>query len=88
MEKRRRWSLWTKEAPDGTRVFRASSKVLFTILPLLLGVLLFWGLVAAGDTEGGKEIIFYLALGLIVLIVFASLLVLMISLIDYLRSFE
>lgn len=79
---------WTQLGSDGERELRSGSKVLLTLLPLLLVVMLFFMLVIIGQTEGGAEIIAVLAYAVIALVVAASLFVLIMSLIDYLRSLE
>ena len=79
---------WTQPGRNGERELRSGSKVLLTLFPLLLVVLLFWMLVIIGGTEGGAEIIAVLAYTVIALVIAASLFVLIMSLIDYLRSLE
>ncbi|MCB1849883.1 MAG: hypothetical protein KDI83_03705 [Gammaproteobacteria bacterium] len=84
----KRFNLWSKERPGGERELRASSKFLLTLLPFILGGLLFQTLVAFGKTESGALVIEYLAYAIILLVIVFSLLTLLISLIDYLRSLE
>lgn len=81
-------SLWTKAKPGGERALRSSSKFILTLLPILLSALLFQALVMFEKIDGGAEVIEYLAYGIIVLVVAMSLVALVISLIEYLRSFE
>ncbi len=68
--------------------FRASSKILFTILPLVLAVVVYNLLLVLEGMEGGSEIIIVLAYGVVVLVAMLTLVVIMISIIDYLRKFE
>jgi len=82
------FDLWTKAKPDGERELRASSKVFLSLLPFVLGTALFQALVTFEKIEGGAEIIKVLAYGIIILVVVMSLVTLVISLIDYLRSYE
>jgi len=82
------FSLWTKPGPGGERDLRTSSKILLTVLPFLLSGLLFQALVTFEKIDGGSEVIKMLAYGVIVLVLAMSLLTLIISLIDYLRSME
>lgn len=81
-------SFWTKAARNGEREFRTTTKVLFSILPLLLAGLVYLLLVTIGATEGGADIVAVLAYGIVVLVAMLTLLVLMTSLIEYLRSLE
>ena len=81
-------SYWIKETPNGERKFRAITKVLSSILIFLFSGLLYLLLYIIGKTQGGAEIIMVLAIGVITLVVMACLMVLMVSLIDHLRSFE
>ena len=81
-------NFWTIEKPGGERELRTSSKVFLTILPFLLSALLFQALIMFERVDGGSEIIKIMAYGLIVLVVVMSLLTLVVSLIDYLRSLE
>jgi hypothetical protein len=84
----KKFSLWTKPGSGGERKLRTSSKFLLTVLPFLLSGLLFQALVMFEKIDGGSEVIENLAYGIIVLVVAMSLLTLIISLIDYLRSME
>lgn len=84
------WSrdFWIKETFHGGIEYRTSSKILFTILPILMAVLLYKLLIVIEGLESGAEIIMVLAYGIGVLMITLILLVLIISLIEYLRSFE
>ena len=82
------FNLWTKPTIGGERKLRASSKVILAVIPLLLGALLFRSLVVFEKTDGGARIIEALAYSIIILVVTMSLVTLVISLIDYLRSLE
>ena len=84
----KRFSLRTKEKPGGERELRTSSKVFLSVLPFLLAALLFPALVTFEKIDGGSEIIEVLAYVIIVLVITMSLVTLVISLIDYLRSLE
>lgn len=87
---KRFWSrdFWVKETFHGGIKYRTSSKILFTILPILLAVLLYKLLLVIEGLESGAEIIMVLAYGIGVLMITLILLVLIISLIEYLRTFE
>ena len=84
----KRQSIWSRETLDGEREFRTITKVLFSlaVAALALGTYLLLNLL--GTTEKGFETIVVLAYGVGVLMVVATLLVIVISLIDYLRSLE
>ena len=84
------WSrdYWIKETFHGGFEYRTSSKILFTVLPILLAVLLYKTLILIEGLENGAEIIMVMAYGIGVLMITLILLVLIISLIEYLRSFE
>ena len=84
----KKFNLWTKEKPGGERELRTSSKVFLTLLPFLLSAMLFQALIMFEKYDGGAEIIKMLAYGVIVLVIAMSLLTLVVSLIDYLRSLE
>lgn len=84
----KKFSLWTKAKSGGERELRTSSKIILTLLPFLLSGLLFQALVMFEKIDGGAEVIEFLAYGIIVLVVTMSLVTLVISLIDYLRSLE
>lgn len=79
---------WTQVGSDGERELRKGSRIALTLLPFLLVALLFWVLVVIGGTKEGADIIAVLAYSVIALVVAASLFVLIMSLIDYLRSLE
>jgi len=79
---------WTRRTFSGEIEYRTSSKVLFTVLPFLLAGLLYWLLVAVEGLERGPDIIVILAYGIGVLLAMLILLVVIISLIEYLHSFE
>lgn len=81
-------SFWIRETSSGEIEYRTSSKVLLTILPLLLGALVYKLLIVIEGLEMGPEIIIVLAYGVVVLMVALILLVVMISIIEYLRRFE
>ncbi|MCB1880871.1 MAG: hypothetical protein KDI54_12610 [Gammaproteobacteria bacterium] len=59
-----------------------------TLLPFILSGLLFQALVMFEQIDGGAEVIEFLAYAIILLVVAMSLVTLVISLIDYLRSLE
>jgi hypothetical protein len=84
------WSsdYWIKETFHGGFEYRTSSKVLFTVLPILIAVLLYKALIVIEGLESGAEIIMILAYGIGILMITLILLVLIISLIEYLRTFE
>lgn len=84
----KKFNLWTKEKPGGERELRTSSKVFLSLLPFLLAALLFPALVMFEKIDGGSEIIEVMAYIIIVLVLTMSLVTLLISLIDYLRSLE
>lgn len=88
MSKLKTSSFWTREVRNGEREFRTFAKVLFSILPLLLAALVYLLLATIGATTHGAEIVAVLAYGVVVLVAMLTLLVIMISLIEYLRSFE
>ena len=79
---------WTREMPGGDREFRPFAKVLFSASVLGLAAGIYVLLDRLGRTEGGVEIIVALAYGVGVLMVLATFLVIIISLIEYLRSLE
>ena len=79
---------WIKETFHGGIEYRTSSKILFTLVPILLAVLLYKLLIVIEGLENGAEIIMVMAYGIGILMITLILLVLIISLIEYLRSFE
>jgi len=81
-------SFWIRDTLSGGTKFRTSSKVLFTMLPFLLVGLFYKLLVTIEGLERGPEIIVVLAYVIGVLMAMLILLVLIISLIEYLRTFE
>ena len=81
-------NFWIRETLSGDTEYRTSSKALFTILLLLLPALLYKLLIAIEGLEGGGDIIVVLAYGIGVLLISLILLVLIISLVEYLRKFE
>lgn len=81
-------SFWIRETPSGGTEYRAITKVLFAVLPLLVGVLVYLSLMVIDELPSGAEIIVYLAYGIIVLMAVLILLVVIVSIIDYLRRFE
>ena len=85
---KKRKCLWTRETAGGDREFRTFVKVLFSLSVLGLAVAIYLLLDRLGGTEGGEEIIVALAYGVGVLMVLATFLVVIISLIEYLRSLE
>ncbi|MCP5444113.1 MAG: hypothetical protein H6968_13870 [Chromatiaceae bacterium] len=84
----KKFHFWTKEKPGGERELRSGSKVFLTVLPILLAALLFQALITFEKIEGGAEVIEVMAYIIIVLVITMSLVTLVISLIDYLRSLE
>ena len=81
-------SFWVKETFYGETEFRTISKVLFAILPFLLAAVLYTLLMVIEGMEKGPEFIVVLAYGIGVLMAMLILLVIIISLIEYLRTFE
>ena len=81
-------NFWIRDMPSGETEYRARSKVLFTILPVLLAALLYKLLIVIDGLERGGDIIMILGIGLSVLMATMILLVLIVSLIEYLRTFE
>jgi len=79
---------WIRRTLSGEIEYRRSSKVLFAILPFLLAGLLYWMLVAVEGLDKGPEIIVILAYGIGVLLAVLILLVIIVSLIEYLHTFE
>ena len=88
MKKIKSGSFWTKEMPGGVKEYRTRAKMLFTALPFLLAALIYLLLTVIEDLEHGGDVMMVLAIGLSVLMVMAILLVLIVSLIEYLRKFE
>ena len=83
-----RGTLWRRYRADGEVELRTRSKLLLTIMPLLLAGAIFLLLLAVEHMDGGAQIIEVFAYGIILLVVVASLLTLIITLIEYLRSLE
>ena len=83
-----RKEFWTRQTLSGETEFRAGTKALFTILLLLLPALTYKLLIVIEDLEGGPEILVVLAYALGVLLISLILLVILISLVEYLRKFE
>lgn len=81
-------SFWTREMPNGEKEYRTRSKVLFTLLPFLLAALLYNQLTVIEGLERGGDTIMVLGIGLCILMAIAILLVIIVSLIEYLRTFE
>jgi hypothetical protein len=81
-------SFWIREDYSGGIEYRTSSKVLFKVLPFLVAALFYGLLIMIEGLENGPEIIIVLAYGIIVLMVAAILLILIISLIEFLHEFE
>jgi len=80
--------LWTKEMPGGERELRTGSKIILTAIPILLAALLFQALITFEKIEGGAKVIEALAYTVVVLVITMSLVALLITLIDYIRSLE
>jgi len=81
-------SFWIKETPSGRTEYRVRTKVLFTLVPLLLAGLVYLLLMAIGGLESGADIIIVLAYGAIILMGVLILLVVFIAIAEYLRRFE
>jgi len=81
-------SFWIKETPSGRTEYRVRTKVLFTLVPLLLAGLVYLALMAIGALDSGADIIVVLAYGAIVLMGALILLVIFIALAEYLGRFE
>ncbi len=79
---------WIKQSFYGGLELRKHSKILVTVMPFVLAVLLYYLLIVIEGLESGAEIIMILAYGAIVLMVALMLLVIIVSIIDYLRRFE
>ncbi len=88
MKKIKSRSFWTREMSNGEKEYRTQSKVLFTLLPFLLAALLYNQLTVIEGLERGGDTIMVLGIGLSVLMAIAILLVIIVSLIEYLRTFE
>ncbi|MCB1858550.1 MAG: hypothetical protein KDI63_09770 [Gammaproteobacteria bacterium] len=80
--------LWFKKTAGGRLEMRTSSKALLSLLPIVLAGLVYRLLIFIERTESGPETIIVLAYGVVVLVAMLTLLVIMISIIDYLRTFE
>lgn len=74
--------------PGGGKEYRRRTKMLLTAMPFLLAGLIYLLLTVIEDLEHGVDIMMVLAIGLSVMMVMAILLVLIVSLIEYLRKFE
>ena len=83
-----RQGFWVRETLDGEREFRPITKTLLSALLIAMALALYLLLSLLGRTEEGLEIIVILAYGVGVLMVVATFLVIIISLIEYLRSLE
>ena len=81
-------NFWIRRTHSGEIEYRTSSKVLFAILPFLLAGLLYKLLVVIEVLDKGAEIIVILAYGIGVLMAMLILLVIIVSLIEYLHTFE
>lgn len=84
----RRKKFWVRQKPSGEFEYRKRSKAFFTILPFLLAALLYKLLLVIDGLENGPAFIVFLALSTSVLMVALILLVIIISLIEYLQKFE
>ena len=84
----KRQNFWTRETADGEIEFRSVTKALFSVLLIGMAFALYFFLSMLGRTEEGLEIIVVLAYGVGVLMIVATFLVIIISLIEYLRSLE
>ena len=89
-KKQRFWNkgFWVRETRRGGLEYRASSKVLFSILPVLLAALLYKLLTVIEGLDKGPEIITVLAYGVGVLLLMLILLMIIVSIIEYLNRFE
>ena len=81
-------SFWIKETPSGRTEYRVRTKVLFTLVPLLLAGFVYLALMGIGALDSGADIIVVLAYGAIVLMGALILLVIFIALAEYLGRFE
>lgn len=81
-------SLWIRETASGGIEYKTSSKVLISVLPFLVAALVYNLLIVLEGLEKGPAIITVLTYGIFVLVAVLMLLVIMISIIDYLRRFE
>ncbi len=79
---------WLKETFSGGLEYRKRTITLITVLFAILAALFYVLLVFIGGTENGPEILMVLAYAIGVLLVAMIGLVIIISLIEYLRSFE
>ena len=84
----KRQNFWTRETADGEIEFRPVTKALLSVLLIGMAFALYFLLSMLGRTEEGLEIIVVLAYGVGVLMIVATFLVIIISLIEYLRSLE
>lgn len=83
-----RKDFWVRETRRGGMEYRTISKVLFSVLPILLAALLYKLLTVIEGLEKGPEIIVILAYGVGVLLLMLILLMIIISIIEYLNRFE
>ena len=81
-------SFWIKETPSGRTEYRVRTKVLFTLVPLVLAGFVYLALMGIGALDSGADIIVVLAYGAIVLMGALILLVIFIALAEYLGRFE
>ena len=81
-------SFWIKETFSGGTEYRKRVKVLLSILPFVLAALLYKLLIMIESLDNGAGIIMALAYAVIVLMVTLMLLVIIVSIIEYLRRFE
>lgn len=81
-------SFWIKETPSGRTEYRVRTKLLFTLVPLILAGLVYLALMVIEGAESGADIIVVLAYGVIVLMGALILLVIFIALAEYLRRYE
>jgi hypothetical protein len=80
--------LWIKDLPGGDREYRMISKVLFAVVLILIPAVIYGLLLLIEEATGGPMTILVLAYGVIVLMVAVMLVVVILSLIDYLNRFE
>ena len=81
-------SFWIKETFSGGTEYRTRTKVLLVILPFLLAAVIYKLLIVMEGMEHGASVIVVLAYGVIVLMATLMLLVIIISILEYLRRFE
>lgn len=79
---------WTCDGADGERELRPRAKLALSLLLISLAVALYLLLNLLGGTQDGAAIIVVLAYAIGTLMIVATFVVIIISLIEYLRSLE